>query len=68
VVVFTVSSYLTPLVLGRPETWTVGVQLSNTAMEGNNMPLAAAQAVALVGAILALLGLVRWIGAGRTAK
>jgi putative spermidine/putrescine transport system permease protein len=68
VVIFTVSSYLTPLVLGRPQTWTVGVQLSNTAMEANNMPLAAAQAVALVTAILALLGLVRWVGAERAAK
>ncbi|MBV9512210.1 MAG: ABC transporter permease subunit [Caulobacteraceae bacterium] len=68
VAIFTVSSYLTPLVLGRPETWTVGVQLSNTAMEAVNMPLAAAQAVALVAAMVGLLALVRRIGAERTAK
>ena len=67
VVIFTVSSYLTPLVLGRPETWTVGVHLSNTAMDAGDMPLAAAQAVVLVAAIVGLLGLVRWIGGGGRA-
>jgi putative spermidine/putrescine transport system permease protein len=67
VVIFTVSSYLTPLVLGRPETWTVGVHLSNTAMDAGNMPLAAAQAVVLVTAIIGVLGLVRWIGGGGKA-
>ncbi len=68
VVIFTVSSYLTPLVLGRPETWTVGVHLSNTAMDAGDMPLAAAQAVVLVTAIIGLLALVRRLGGGgRTA-
>lgn len=68
VIIFAVSSYLTPLVLGRPDTWTVGVHLSNTAMEAANMPLASAQALALVAAILALLGAVRLLGGGpRTA-
>jgi putative spermidine/putrescine transport system permease protein len=67
VIIFAVSSYLTPLVLGRPETWTVGVHLSNTAMEAANMPLAAAQALALVGAILALLAGVRLFG-GRAGR
>jgi putative spermidine/putrescine transport system permease protein len=67
VIIFAVSSYLTPLVLGRPETWTVGVHLSNTAMEAADMPLAAAQALALVGAILALLAGVRFLG-GRAAR
>lgn len=65
VVIFTVSSYLTPLVLGRPENWTVGVDLSNTAMEAGDMPLAAAQAVLLVTAVIGLLGLVRWLGGER---
>ncbi|MDR3511237.1 MAG: hypothetical protein P4L73_06365 [Caulobacteraceae bacterium] len=65
VVIFTVSSYLTPLVLGRPENWTVGVHLSNTALDAGDMPLAAAQAVLLVTAVVGLLGLVRWIGGQR---
>lgn len=67
VMIFTVSSYLTPLVLGRPEQWTVGVHLSNTAMGAGNLPLAAAQAVALVTAIGALLAGVRWLGRSRLA-
>lgn len=67
VMIFTVSSYLTPLVLGRPQQWTVGVHLSNTAMGAGNLPLAAAQAVALVAAIGALLAGVRWLGRSRLA-
>ena len=68
VVIFAVSSYLTPLVLGRPATWTIGVHLSNTAMEAANMPLAAAQALVLVAAILALLAAVRALGGERRAR
>jgi len=67
VMIFTVSSYLTPLVLGRPRHWTIGVHLSNTAMGAGNLPLAAAQAVALVSAIGAMLALVRWLGRARVA-
>ncbi|WP_310539876.1 ABC transporter permease [Phenylobacterium sp.] len=59
VVIFTVGSYLTPLVLGRPQQWTVGILISNGAMTTGNLPLAAAQAVALVTLMAGLLGLVR---------
>jgi putative spermidine/putrescine transport system permease protein len=59
VVIFTVGSYLTPLVLGRPTTWTIGIHISNAAMTTGNLPLAAAQAVALVTLMVALLGVVR---------
>lgn len=59
VVIFTVGSYLTPLVLGRPQQWTVGILISNGAMTTGNLPLAAAQAVALVSLMVGLLGLVR---------
>jgi putative spermidine/putrescine transport system permease protein len=65
VAVFTVSSYLTALVLGRPETWTVGVHLSNTALDAGDMPLAAAQAVVLVAAMAVLVLLVRRAGRRR---
>lgn len=68
VVIFSISAYLTPLVLGRPETWTVGVHLSNTVLEAGDVPLAAAQAVLLVAAIVCLLGLVRWVGRDRSAR
>ncbi len=59
VVVFTVGSYLTPLVLGRPQQWTIGVHISNAALTTGNLPLAAAQAVALVALMLGLLAAVR---------
>jgi putative spermidine/putrescine transport system permease protein len=65
VAVFTVSSYLTALVLGRPEDWTVGVHLSNTALDAGDMPLAAAQAVALVAAMALLAALVQRMGRQR---
>jgi putative spermidine/putrescine transport system permease protein len=65
VVIFTVSSYLTPLVLGHTDNWTVGVFLSNTAMDAGDIPLAAAQAVLLVAAIAGLLGLVNALGKRR---
>lgn len=64
VVIFTVGSYLTPLVLGRPQQWTVGIIISNAAMTTGNMPLAAAQAVALVSLMAGLLGLVRLLTRG----
>lgn len=59
VVIFTVGSYLTPLVLGRPQQWTIGIIISSAAMTTGNLPLAAAQAVALVSLMAGLLGLVR---------
>lgn len=59
VVIFTVGSYLTPLVLGRPMHWTVGIHMSNAAMAAGNMPLAAAQAVTLVLMMVGLLILTR---------
>ena len=59
VVIFTVGSYLTPLVLGRPQQWTIGIIISSAAMTTGNLPLAAAQAVVLVTLMVGLLGLVR---------
>jgi putative spermidine/putrescine transport system permease protein len=67
VVVFTVGSYLTPLVLGRPQTWTIAVHINNAAMQAGNLPLAAAQAVAVVLVMIGLLALSQLL-AGREAK
>ncbi|WP_374576158.1 ABC transporter permease [Phenylobacterium sp.] len=61
VVIFTVGSYLTPLVLGKPQTWTVAIHISNAAMQAANLPLAAAEAVAVVVVMIALLILSRWL-------
>jgi putative spermidine/putrescine transport system permease protein len=66
VVIFTVGSYLTPLVLGRPQQWTIGIHISNAAMNTGNLPLAAAQAVALVALMAALLGLTRMLTRSRS--
>jgi len=68
VVIWTVGTYLTPLVLGRPQNWTIGVQISNAAMTTGDLPLAAAQAVALVCAMVGLLGLTRWLSGQKDAQ
>jgi putative spermidine/putrescine transport system permease protein len=67
VVIFTVGSYLTPLVLGRPQQWTIGIHISNAAMTTGNLPLAAAQAVALVLVMIGLLGLTQVLTRSRSA-
>lgn len=56
VVIWTIGAYLTPLVLGRPQHWTIGIIISSSAMTTGNLPLAAAQAVALVAMMAGLLG------------
>lgn len=55
VVIWTIGAYLTPLVLGRPQHWTIGIIISSSAMTTGNLPLAAAQAVALVAMMAGLL-------------
>ncbi len=68
VIIFTVGSYLTPLVLGRPQHWTIGILINNAAMGTGNLPLAAAQAVALVLIMAVLFGLARGLGRARDAS
>jgi len=62
VVIWTVGSYLTPLVLGRPQHWTIGVHISTAAMTTGNLPLAAARAVGLVALMAGLLAAARLLG------
>ncbi len=47
-VVMTIGSYIVPVVLGGPANWTVGVVISEVAMTGQNLPLAAAIAILLM--------------------
>ncbi|WP_413738101.1 ABC transporter permease [Sodalis sp. RH21] len=54
--VFTLGSYVAPLVLGGPGNWTIGVVISETAMSGHNMPMAAAISVLLLAVTLLLIG------------
>jgi putative spermidine/putrescine transport system permease protein len=67
VMIFTVGSYLTPLVLGRPQHWTIGIHISNAAMSSGNLPLAAAQAITLVAMMAGLLLLTRQLSRTRRA-
>jgi putative spermidine/putrescine transport system permease protein len=47
-VVMTIGAYIVPVVLGGPSNWTVGVVISEVAMTGQNLPLAAAIAILLM--------------------
>jgi putative spermidine/putrescine transport system permease protein len=55
VMVTTVGAYLTPLVLAKPQQWTVGIVISRSVMEDGNAPLGAAQAVGVVALMIILL-------------
>lgn len=68
VVVFTVGAYVTPLVLGKPQTWTLAIHINTAAMSSGNIPLAAAQAVVVVAMMVLLLGLVRLAGGLKGAQ
>lgn len=46
--VMTIGAYIVPVVLGGPANWTVGVVISEVALTGQNLPLAAAIAVLLM--------------------
>lgn len=47
-VVMTIGAYIVPMVLGGPANWTVGVVISEVAMTGQNLPLAACIAILLM--------------------
>ncbi len=57
-----IGSYVAPLVLGRPEHWTVAILISKAALDAGNLPLATAMSVvflaatALVCAVVAAAG------------
>jgi putative spermidine/putrescine transport system permease protein len=57
--ILTLGAFVPPLVLGKPANWTVGVVISEVALSGQNLPLAAA--IALLLMVLAL-GLVAGLG------
>ncbi len=57
-------TYVCPLVLGRPQNWTMAVLICNAALAGHNVPRAAAMSIALVAAALVLFA-VAFLGARR---
>jgi putative spermidine/putrescine transport system permease protein len=61
-VVLTLGAYVAPLVLGGPRNWTIGVVISETALSGQNLPMAAAIAVFLLLVTAALIGLIGLAG------
>jgi putative spermidine/putrescine transport system permease protein len=66
VMVTTAGAYLTPLVLARPQQWTVGIVISRSVMEDGNVPLGAAQAIAVVALMMGVLLLSRRLTAEPT--
>jgi len=56
--IVTIGSYVAPLVLGRPEHWTVAILISKAALNANNLPLATAMSVVFLAATALFCGLV----------
>jgi putative spermidine/putrescine transport system permease protein len=53
--VLTLGAYVSPLVLGRPRSWTLAVLIGNAALAGHDVPRAAAMSICLLVAV-SLLG------------
>lgn len=64
-VILTLGAYVSPLVLGGPKNWTIGVVISETALGGQNLPLAAAISVLLLVVTALLIGAIELVGRGR---
>ena len=63
--VLAVGSYVAPVVLGRPQDWTLAILITKTALGGMDMPGAAAVAMLLLAATVALALGTAWIGRER---
>jgi putative spermidine/putrescine transport system permease protein len=68
VFVFALGSYLLPQVLGRPEHWTLSVQITDQALFQANIPFAAALAILLMVVTIGLVVLTILVGRRRTAS
>jgi putative spermidine/putrescine transport system permease protein len=58
--VLALGSYVSPLVLGRPQSWTLAVLIGNAALAGHDLPRAAAMSVCMMAAVFLLGGLAVW--------
>jgi len=56
-VVITLGAYVAPLVLGRPQHWTIAVLIGNAALAGHDLPRAAAMSVGLLSCVALLVGI-----------
>jgi putative spermidine/putrescine transport system permease protein len=61
--VLTLGSYAAPMVLGRPQDWTIAILISQTALSGQDLPGAAAMSIALLAVTLLLV-----LGIGAAAR
>lgn len=57
-----IGSYVAPLVLGRPEQWTVAILISRAALDAGNLPLATAMSVAFLAATALVCGILLTLG------
>lgn len=65
--ILTLGAFVPSLVLGGPSNWTIGVVISEVALSGQNLPLAAAISVLLMGVAVGLVVGVGRLAAGRGA-
>jgi putative spermidine/putrescine transport system permease protein len=63
-----IGSYVAPLVLGRPEHWTVAILISKAALSANNLPLATAMSVTFLLVTGLFCALVLALGRRRVAS
>jgi putative spermidine/putrescine transport system permease protein len=58
--VLALGAYVSPLVLGRPQSWTLAVLIGNAALAGHDLPRAAAMSVCLMAAVFLLGSAAAW--------
>lgn len=59
--VLTLGAYVSPVVLGRPQYWTLAVTINNTALAGHDVPAAAAMSVCLLGVLAVAAAVLRGV-------
>jgi putative spermidine/putrescine transport system permease protein len=67
-VVITLGAYVAPLVLGRPQHWTMAVLIGNAAIAGHDLPRAAAMSVGLLACVALLVGVCLRLLQGRAPR
>lgn len=63
--VLTLGAYVSPLVLGRPQSWTLAVLIGNAALAGHDVPRAAAMSVLLLSAVALFGAGIVWVARQR---
>jgi putative spermidine/putrescine transport system permease protein len=66
--VLTLGAYVSPLVLGRPQNWTLAVLIGNAALAGHDVPRASAMSVCMLAAVFLLGWGAAWIARARRVR